>query len=118
MKSRKSGAHGEHGESAERMRSGRLEITEDMTIYHAEALKETLLQGLSQHEVFELDLSRVAEIDSAGLQLLMLTKRESQLQGHVFRIVAHSPAVHDLIDFFNVAGYFGDPLVIPAHSAG
>jgi anti-anti-sigma factor len=106
-------AHTAHAAQAERM-----VINEDMTIYHAEALKEKLMETLSRSAVFELDLSQVVEIDTAGLQLLLLAKRESQLQGKTFRIVAHSPAAHELIDFFNMAAYFGDPLVIPAQSTG
>ncbi len=103
--------------STEGAQAERMVITDDMTIYHAEALKETLLQGLTRNTVFELDLSRVAEIDTAGIQLLMLLKRESLNTGRTCHIVAHSPAVHELIDFFNIAGYFGDPLVIPAQGA-
>jgi ABC-type transporter Mla MlaB component len=72
------------------------------------------MAAVARSHVFELDLAQVVEIDTAGLQLLMLAKRESQLQGKTFRIVAHSPAAHELIDFFNMASYFGDPLVIPA----
>lgn len=94
----------------------RMAITEDMTIYHAEALKEKLMQGIERSAVLELDLSEVAEIDTSGIQLLMLAKRESQACGKSLNIIAHSPAVHDLIDFFNIAGYFGDPLVIPARN--
>ncbi|KYC29168.1 Anti-sigma-factor antagonist [Sterolibacterium denitrificans] len=92
----------------------RMIITEDMTIYHAEALKEKLIHGVESSDMLELDLSGVAEIDTAGIQLLMLAKRESQACGKSLNIIAHSPAVHELIDFFNIAGYFGDPLVIPA----
>jgi len=95
--------------------SGHLAIDQDMTIYHAEALKSELLASLEPHQVIELDLSRVSQIDTAGIQLLMLTKRECQKQDKTLRIVAHSPAVHELMDFFNIAGFFGDPLVIPAH---
>ena len=64
----------------------------------------------------ELDLSQVTEIDTAGIQLLMLAKRESMKRGKELRIVAHSPAVSELMDFYNIAGFFGDPLVIPARN--
>lgn len=94
----------------------RIRISEDMTIYHAEALKQALLQAIIRSKQLELDLSQVAEIDTSGIQLLMLAKRESQARGKALDIIAHSPAVHELIDFFNIAGYLGDPLVIPAHS--
>ena len=92
----------------------RMAIAQDMTIYHAEGLKEELLAGLTASEAVELDLSQVAEIDTSGIQLLMLVKRESQKQGKTLAIVAHSPAVQELLDFYNLAAFFGDPLVIPA----
>lgn len=92
----------------------RIHISTDMTIYHADMLKQDLLQAIERSKTLELDLSQVAEIDTAGIQLLMLAKRESQLQGKSLDIIAHSPAVHELIDFFNIAGYLGDPLIIPA----
>ena len=97
--------------------TGRLAIDQEMTIYHAEALKAELLENLARNQVIELDLSRVTEIDTAGIQLLMLAKRECQKQDKTLRIIAHSPAVHELMDFFNIAGFFGDPLVIPAREA-
>lgn len=95
----------------------RLSITQDMTIYHAESLKDTLLKTIERGHVIELDLSQVAEIDTAGIQLLMLAKRECQQHDQTLRIVAHSPAVHELIDFYNIAGFFGDPLLITARDA-
>ncbi|MBI5923701.1 MAG: STAS domain-containing protein [Betaproteobacteria bacterium] len=97
--------------------TGRLAIDQDMTIYQAEALKDELMGNVTQTQVIELDLSRVSEIDTAGIQLLMLAKRECQKQGKTLRIVAHSPRVHELMDFFNIAGFFGDPLVIPARES-
>ena len=92
----------------------RLTLETDLTIYNAPDHKRTLLAALEQANVVELDLAQVAEIDSAGLQVLLLAKRESLAAAKELRIVGHSPAVHELLDFFNVASYFGDPLVIPA----
>ena len=34
---------------------------------------------------------------------------------HALRIVGHSPAVREVIEFFNMVAFFGDPLVIPAN---
>ena len=96
----------------------RIAISQDMTIYHAQDLKAKLFASLANNPVIELDLSQVGEIDTAGIQLLILAKRECQAADKVLRIVAHSPAVHELIDFYNIAGYFGDPLLIPARDVG
>lgn len=97
---------------------GKVAMDADMTIYSAGQQKERLIEALERVKVLELDLSRVGEIDTAGIQLLILAKRESQRLGRELRIVAHSPAVQDLIEFYNLGGFFGDPLVIPAQAAG
>ena len=93
----------------------RLGITQDLTIYTASDVKPLLLDALKQNEGLELDLSQVGEIDTAGVQLLMLAKREAQTASKLFKIVAHSPAVRQTIDFCNLASYFGDPVVISAN---
>lgn len=92
----------------------RLTVDGDLTIYHAAEIKQHLIEGVRGNGVLELDLSHVGEIDSAGLQLLALAKRESGKQAHQMHIVGHSPAVREVIEFLNLAAYFGDPLVIPA----
>lgn len=94
-----------------------LVITEDLTIYHALEQKQLLLDALAATGELELNLAQVSEIDTAGLQLLVLLKKEAQRAGKPVRIVAHSQAVSSLIDFCNMAAEFGDPLVIPAHEA-
>jgi anti-sigma B factor antagonist len=92
----------------------RLCVTQDLTIYTALEVKPLLLEALTANGGVELDLSQVAEIDTAGVQLLILLKREAQLANKICKIIAHSPAVHQTIDFCNLAAFFGDPMVISA----
>jgi anti-anti-sigma factor len=92
----------------------RLTVDGDLTIYHAAEIKQHLIDGIHGSDVLELDLSHVGEMDTAGFQLLALAKRESIKSKHALRIVGHSPAVREVIEFFNMVAYFGDPLVIPA----
>ena len=92
----------------------RIAILEDMTIYNALAQKANFMEALQECQELEIDLSHVAEIDTAGFQLLLLTNREAAQQNKKARIVAHSPAVREVLDFFNMAAGFGYPLVIPA----
>jgi anti-anti-sigma regulatory factor len=92
-------------------------IRDNLTIYNASEQKKLLLAAVAVAETLELDLSPVSEIDTAGVQLLILLKREAQLCGHGLRIVAHSPAVSEALEFFNLTTFFGDPLVIPANSS-
>ena len=97
--------------------SSQLSINEDLTIYHALEHKQKLLDALAATSDLELDLSQVSEMDTAGLQLLIMLKKEALRTGKRVSIVAHSQAVRAVIDFCNMATEFGDPLVIPAREA-
>ena len=94
-----------------------LSLTEDLTIYHALEQKQMLLDALAANDELELDLLRVSEIDTAGLQLLILLKKEAQRAGKRISIVAHSQSIRSVIDLCNLAAVLGDPLVIPAAEA-
>ena len=94
-----------------------LSLTEDLTIYHALEQKRLLLDALAAADDLELDLAQVSEIDSAGLQLLILLKNEALRAGKRVSIVAHSQSIRSVIDFCNLAAVLGDPLLIPAAEA-
>jgi anti-sigma B factor antagonist len=90
----------------------RVLVQGNMTIYEAAADKQALLEALAEATELEVDLSSVAEMDSAGLQLLILVKRESLKAGKALRVTGHSEASLDVLDRYNLAAYFGDPVVI------
>lgn len=94
-----------------------LSLAQDLTIYHALEQKSQLLDALAEGQTLELDLSQVAAIDTAGLQLLLLVKREAGSAGKQVKLTGHSPAVRELIEFTQLAGHFGDPMVIPRSEA-
>ena len=79
----------------------------ELSIYTAADSKVALLNALAGAEDLEIDLASVTEIDTAGVQLLILLKREANRQGK--RLV--------LTELYHLAGWFGDPLVIPAGRA-
>lgn len=90
-----------------------LAIRGEFTIFTAAALKQALLDALAQGGPdIDIDLSDVSEIDSAGLQLMVMTKREAMRAGKNVRFVRHSDAVLDLIDLCDLSGFFGDPVLI------
>ena len=84
----------------------------NMTIYEAAADKQVLLDALAKADDVEIDLSAVSEMDTAGLQLLILAERESLKAGKRLSIVGHSESSLDVLDRYNLSSYFGDPLVI------
>ena len=87
-------------------------VSGNMTIYEAAADKPVLLEALSRADDVEIDLAAVAEMDTAGLQLLILAERESLKAGKRLSIVAHSESSLDVLDRYNLVAYFGDPVVI------
>jgi anti-anti-sigma factor len=89
----------------------------EMTIYRAVELKQTLLEAIVESGAVEFELSKVSELDSAGVQLLMLAKRTAQSRHSQMRLVAPSPAVLDVLDLLNLASYFDDAPVITRQAA-
>ena len=92
-----------------------LAVEGEMTIYTATELKSELAPHLSKGQI-EIDLSGVSEMDTAGLQLLILAKREATKHERILRLVGHSQAVLEVLDICNMAAYFGDPLIISSHA--
>jgi anti-anti-sigma factor len=90
---------------------GQLFIEGEMTIYTVREIKHQLMQVPNSQDT-AIDLSGVTEIDTAGLQLLVLVKREARKHHSTLRLKAHSPAVIEAIDVCNLAGYFSDPMVV------
>lgn len=90
-------------------------IQGELNIFRASELKQALL---AEPAPAEIDLSGVTEIDTAGLQLLMLVKKHARRSGREVRLVAHSAAVIELFEMLHIAGYFGDQMVIDAASRG
>ncbi len=85
----------------------------DLTIYNVAAAKQQLEQLLQQTAEIEMDLGQVSEIDSAGMQLLILAKRECLARNGSLSLTGHSQAVLEVLDLCNMANYFGDPVVLP-----
>lgn len=85
----------------------------DITIYRAVELHRRLQLALSQPGTrLDMDLSAVTDLDSAGVQLLMAAKRAAEATGGSLVLSGHSPAVVDVFEMMNLAGFFGDPIVM------
>lgn len=94
-----------------------LTLTGPLTIYEAGEAKSRLLGPLAQADETEMDLSRVSEIDTAGIQLLILAKREAAAAGKTLSFTGHSRPVVELLELYGLAAWFGDPLVLPPEAS-
>ncbi|MEK6532154.1 MAG: STAS domain-containing protein [Deltaproteobacteria bacterium] len=76
-----------------------------MNIYFAAGLKNELIEALKASNELCLDLSGVSEIDTTGVQLLLLMKKEAI--GKTLKIL-HSPSTKGAAELYGIAGLF-DP---------
>lgn len=88
-----------------------LRLEGELTIYTAAESRARLLETLAGADCPTVDLSAVTEVDTAGLQLLILAKREAARLGKPLLYQGHSPAVLDVLTFCNLVAPFGDPIV-------
>ena len=102
------------GKLANRKGASILTAPDEMTIYTAAEMKPVLIDHLTNGSDLELDLSKVKEIDSAGLQLLILMKTEAQRQEKRITFTGHNKLVQEVIEIFNLSNYFGDPMLLQA----
>ena len=91
-----------------------IRLERELTIYRAAEIKDEMTAALRANALIEMDLSGVTEVDGAGLQLMMLAKREARINGTTLRFISHSRAVLDVMDLANLSGEFGDPVVLSA----
>lgn len=85
----------------------------ELTIYTASDTKTLLVEALAKHREIEIDLSQVSEIDTAGMQLLILAKKEAARNQLQVRFCDHSPAVIDAMELLDLTTFFGDPVIMP-----
>ena len=91
-----------------------LRIEGELTIFRAMELKPALLPT---PPLTEIDLSGVTDLDTAGVQLLMLAKKTARAEQRELRLTGHSPAVLEVFELLNVAAFFGDHLVMDSRAA-
>jgi anti-anti-sigma factor len=79
-----------------------MQIEGEMTIFNAAEIKKQLFDNFAGCSEFELDLSRVSEMDTSGFQLLYLAKKESARLNKPVRIVEQSTATSAVLELFNI----------------
>jgi anti-anti-sigma factor len=79
----------------------------EMTIYSAAELAALWLPWLTDAQSWQLDLAGVAEMDGAGLQLLLLAQRELSAAGASLHLIAQSPAVQQVLNLCQLTMQFG-----------
>ncbi len=85
----------------------RVAIEGEMNIYRAAELKKTLIDGLEASPAIDVDLSEVEEMDTSGIQLLVLARMEAARLKKQMKITAASSAACTLIELYNMGEFLG-----------
>ncbi|TJZ79006.1 STAS domain-containing protein [Chitiniphilus eburneus] len=93
--------------------AGAFRLHGELTVMHAAALKDELLAALAHADTLALDLGEVEDIDTAGVQLLLLLKREAARLGRSVSYGGHSGAVLAALELLDLTGALGDPVLMP-----
>lgn len=96
----------------ERQETQRLAIDGELSIYSASEWKKRLDALIAQGGSLELDLGAVQELDTAGLQLLIMAKKEATARSQQLLLSNHSQAVLEVFELCGVAAFFGDPILL------
>jgi anti-anti-sigma factor len=87
-------------------------IAGELTIYTAAVEKQSLQEALDAAEELEINLSQVNEMDSAGLQVLIVLKQEAARRKKKLHYSMHSKAVLEILEMSNMTTSFGDQIVL------
>jgi anti-sigma B factor antagonist len=85
----------------------KLNIIGEMTIYTAAEQKNQLLAFIESGHTLEINLSAVSELDTAGVQILLLARQEADRAQKKLRFVMHSDATIDVLELANLSSLIG-----------
>ncbi len=91
--------------------AAQITLAGELTVYSVAEVKARLAEAMNRHDEIEVDLAGITEIDTAGLQLMLIAKRRA---GKAVRFVHHSPTVMRWIDLANLGGVLGDLMLVDA----
>ncbi|MFT3733782.1 MAG: STAS domain-containing protein [Rhodocyclaceae bacterium] len=91
---------------------GTLVLEGEFTIFDAAQARITLLDKLSARDALTVDLSGVTELDSSGVQLMLLLAREAGRADKTVTWEKHSNAVAQVLDTLNLSAQFNAPAAV------
>jgi anti-sigma B factor antagonist len=82
---------------------------ESLTVHCVREFSQAWIEAACSHEGLCLDLSTVSHIDTAGIQLLLVLRREASQARKDLTFEHPSHAVRGLVDFYQLGDLFGNP---------
>lgn len=85
----------------------RMRIEGELTIYKAAEAMEQLIPYWNDFQRFEIDLSEITDIDTAGVQLLLIFSRKTEGMENGIRLLGTSQPVNEALIIYRLAPRFG-----------
>ncbi len=98
-----------HTQSGLAGETGFIAIDGEFTIYSVAEWKQALSEAFGACAGLDIDLTSVTEIDTAGVQLLVATKRYAAAIGKPMRLVGLSAPVAEMLELCRLGNFFGAP---------
>ncbi|MFA9439700.1 lipid asymmetry maintenance protein MlaB [Uliginosibacterium sp. sgz301328] len=89
-----------------------LALAGEVGIYNADAIKQALIAFVSDNETLHIDLSGVSDLDTCGVQLMLLARSEALARARTIRWSGHSQAVLNALETFNLGALFDAPATL------
>ncbi len=93
-------------------KQGQLELEGSFVVYSISKWKDCILEKIPEIETLKADFSKVNQIDSAGLQILISTKKLFISENKKFTIIKHSPKLIEYLDLYGLIRFFEDKISI------
>lgn len=91
------------------MDEGRFCLIGELCVLYACDIKPQLLALAKGPEACTIDLAQVSEVDTAGVQLLLMAKREATRSGAHLLFINHSEPVLEAVGLLGLAAELDDP---------
>jgi anti-anti-sigma factor len=88
---------------------GRLRLSGELSIFEAASLRDALLPALEAVPELSIDLSGVTGLDSSGVQLMLVLRREAARTGKTLTWTGHSQSVVRVLELLNLGAAFAAP---------
>jgi anti-anti-sigma factor len=97
---------------------GLLRIRGEMTIYDATVIRDRLFAALDGEPTARIDLGGVSELDTTGIQILMMAARASARRGVPFSVANPSDVVIEALELLRLTAWFAAPELAAPLPAG
>jgi anti-anti-sigma factor len=84
----------------------RVRIEDELTIYTAGQATGAIRAALAANANVAIDVGGVTEIDTAGLQILLVARKEAMLKNRAVSFVGQNRVVSECLQLMNLANFF------------